>query len=241
MNSMFTVGAATAGLLLQASAASAAVMTYQEDAGGYEHVAAELRETSAAPYYPDGPGFNVGYYDLTTKRMRAVMGFDLTGIPNGSVITSVTLDMVVDHTGGTVPAVNMHAINHATATVDEAEVSWTEIQSGTSWASAGGDYDATVLSSISGWASGVTSVQFASTAALVSAVQASLDGGTPFEFILIAPDAEASNSLNYVYFQSDDHVDPNRHPVLTVGYTAVPEPVSLSLLTLGGLLLFKRR
>jgi hypothetical protein len=49
-----------------------------------------------------------------------------------------------------------------------------------------------------------------------------------------------SNTVHYAQFQSSDYGVDSNHPALQVTY-AVPEPASLSLLALGGLLLIRRR
>lgn len=72
----------------------------------------------------------------------------------------------------------------------------------------------------------------------MSAAQASLDGGRPLELILLSPETEAGSAQQFWRIASDDHPDPLFRPQLVVTFApaevAVPEPTSLTLLGVGG-------
>src|SRR5687768_559772 len=76
----------------------AAVFTYQEGVGGYTHDATQARENEPTNVLGASTTLDIGKIqeappdgDTTNDSYRIYLGYDLTGIPAGSVITSVSL------------------------------------------------------------------------------------------------------------------------------------------------------
>lgn len=245
--------------LAAADPAAAAVIRFQEGAqpaAAYGHVGQDFREGGGTNNgaqllvgnQPPGAGDN--------RNIRGVLAFDLGEIPAGATINNVSLRLVSDGspagTLGGFATMNAHQVtpngNPANA-MAEGQISWTNWKTGTPWTAPGGDYQSTILSSgtvtdadSDNAADAGEAATLASTAAFVSAAQASLDGGFPLQLILIAPTPEANDTNTFVRFRSDNHATAADRPLLTVDYTPVPEPGSAALLaTSAGLLLARRR
>jgi hypothetical protein len=224
---------------------------YQEDVsfgGTYQHLGAELRGSL--------PNHNSGGEPLIrtggSGDLRTALAFDLTGITSDMIITSIRLQMHADSIEGGSPFVEIHRVQHATHSMiegafsgapfseggpDPVGVTWNRVQNDGSsdilWATPGGDFSATVLSSVT-VTSGGASYLFASSSAFEAAAQDALvNNGGLLELILTSP------SSAFVRWNSDDATTAGFRPLLEVSY--VPEPTATALLGLGGLVLLRRR
>lgn len=191
-----------------------------------------------------GPGSNA---------MRGLLAFDLDGLQDAN-IKGVTLKMTIADAGDGAPgAVELHEVTAAlpmtegtgTITVTGDGVTWNTIDGANAWATAGGDFSSTVLSSVPGAGSSGASGDmhvYGSSDAFVAATQAAVDSGSPLELILISPSSEAGGGQNFWRYASDDHATVGYRPMLEIYYT-IPEPGSCLLLVLGGvaLLAIRRR
>ena len=110
------------------------------------------------------------------------------------------------------------------------------------WTSPGGDFLATVLSSIGPDPTGGTAGQvytFGNTLSFVAAAQSALDNSIPLELLMLGPAAEAGGvAQNSFRFASDDHPDVSLRPQLVVEFIPVPEPSGAALGTLAAVLGF---
>ena len=126
----------------------------QEDWNSYQHLGAELRSgvpsgnTSTTDQIITGHSTSSSIGD-----MRAVLGFDLSSIPEGSLITDAHLVMSVkSHTGSDLQEVELWRLQHPTATMDESTVTWNSIRSAVPWTTPGGAADfVTLLETIPGF------------------------------------------------------------------------------------------
>jgi hypothetical protein len=217
--------------LASAGTASAAVVTFNpsKDNTLFESAAGDL--SSGA-----GPDLYFGATSTLAKR-RAVLAFDLSSIPAGSVVTAVTLTLSVTQAplgGGSASTVEVHRVaaswgegassaasgGGATALTDDA--TWLHrFYNTSSWTTAGGDFDAAVLAS-----TGVTGLGAYSwtSAALAAGVQGWVNNpATNFGWILTGGEATAQSARK---LGSRENADASVRPVLSVTYTPVPEPAA---------------
>ncbi|MGB8168532.1 MAG: autotransporter-associated beta strand repeat-containing protein, partial [Chthoniobacteraceae bacterium] len=210
----------------------------QEDLNGYSHRASYLMGNSTAWNHGADPQLRVGRNGNAGQ--RAVLGFPLYGLPAGSVIRSATLDVWTDNTSGvgTVGALELHQLarsffegtgdGSASTNGVGSGVTWTNYNATTPWSTAGGDYAASVLSSVASYDATLPSTQktFASTGSLLAAAQAALDTNTPLELIVLSPSTEANIAANnYTNLKSNDHADATQRPRLTLDFTFNSLPV----------------
>jgi len=224
---------------------------FQEDVlptGSYMHHGSEMRERSGATFGTDS-NIRVGNLDNNAGvgDMRTALGFDISTISDKSVIEEVTLRLTVDSLGGSglIGDLNLHAIlpGDSGENMIEGQTNWANRQSGDPWTTPGGDFDSTVLSSISiGNVTNLSAgdvVVFESTAALVALVQDALDNGDPLELLIIAPDAEAGTTNSFIRWRSDDFGSSTQdlisRPLLSVSYVPTPAALPAGLLLLGTL------
>lgn len=207
------------------SVGSAAVITLQEGLDGYEHVGLDIRGGTGGAN--NSVNLVVGRHTGDPGSMRGVLGFDLSSIPAGSTINSVTLVMTVlsgDGTASNVGTINLHQLTpggSTTNTIVETQANWTLWSTGNSWTTPGGDYGPAIASStVTTYANG-TAQNFAS-AILTETAQSLFDAGSPLQLILISPNAEATGH-HFVRFHSDNSTTQEYRPQLIIDYT-IPEP-----------------
>ena len=223
---------------------SAATISFQEGVnpdGTYLHLAQDFRGSGTTN---NGAETLVGYQSGGVLEIRTVMGFDLSAIPAGSTINSISLLLVSNGSqSGSINGVgtiNLHEVipnGVASNNMVEGQVNRLNWQTGQTWDNILGDYTATAMSSSvlnntnsnSALDAGETAT-FGSTPAFVAAAQAAFDAGLPIEFILIAPTAESTTGAsNFFRFRSDnDNDNINDRPLLMIDYT-IPEPSSAAL------------
>ena len=165
---------------------------------------------------------------------RALMQFDISGIvPVGATINSVSLAMVqtkIGPAGGA--SFELHKLTNdwgegtsigsgggALATTGDATWNYSFYNT-TSWTATGGDFNPTPSAAL--FLSRNGSYTFSSTAALVSDVQTWLNSpATNFGWILLDPVQGPTSARQFGSRESATNT-----PVLTIDYTAVPEPTS---------------
>jgi len=245
-----------AAAVLAAGPAMGTVITFQQNVsptGTYAHLSQDFRGNGATN---NGAQTLVGYQSGGVLELRTVMGFDLSAIPAGSTINSVSLRLVSDGSqSGSIAgvgSVNLHEVvpnGIAANNMVEGQVNENTWQTGSNWTNNLGDFTATPMSiAVLNNANANTTLDagetatFNTTPAFVAAAQSSLAAGLPLEFILIAPLAESTTTVsNFFRFRSDDFTTtPTDRPLLTIDYT-VPEPSSTVALAVGGMLFLSRR
>ena len=193
---------------------------------------------------------------------RALIEFDLSQIPAGSEIESVSLRIMVDRNGtGSSPA-DLALLHRLTADWGEGsadagtggggtqaspdDATWAYRFYGSppavpriDWTSAGGDFVATASGQTA--LSSLGMISFASTAGLVGDVQRWLDDPfSNFGWIMIGDESRDQNARR---FFSRSALGVGDRPLLTIDYTApIPEPSTYVMLLAGlGLLGFLAR
>jgi len=168
---------------------------------------------------------------------RGLIYFDLSGIPTGATITSVTLTMNMSRTISGAANVALHSVNTdwgegtsnaggqegggAASTAGDA--TWIHnFFPGSNWATAGGDFVA--------GASATTSVNAIgsynwSSATMISDVQGWADNSaTNFGWIVIGNESTAGSAKR---FDTHEHPTVANRPTLVIEFTPVPEPSSI--------------
>jgi hypothetical protein len=253
-------------LLMAGLSAFADTISFQEDISpdaSYQCLATYIRDTG------DGNKGEDTTWQLGTTGssiLRCLLGYDISDIPAGSIINSVTVTVSPRHidTNSTDAdyVINVHEVPNHDYT--ESSVTWFNRYMGddeTAWTNPGGDYDSTVLSSLTlnplHWVDGaanpptapaddVTYV-FASSSAFVAVAQDALDNNHRLDMLLkLSSDGEASTTRVLFPFAGDEpqtsvsgsqrKTVQEQAPILTIDYTPVPEPATwllCSVATLG--------
>ena len=238
-----------------------ATISYQKGASpsaGYVSDIVSLNQTTPDTNGVGGGSNFIGHATTGANRaFRSAMGFPLSDIPAGSTINSVTLTLygrgaATAGASSTLYTIELHEL---TGSFTEAGATWNNrfdaAPAGVGgadvvWATAGGDFSPTVLSSLTAAPSGVAlnvAYTFSSTTDFVAAAQAALDGTGTLYMVGLAPLGEVAANETRFNFGSDDFATLAIRPLLTVDYTPIPEPNSVLILGLGmaGLASFQRR
>ena len=202
-----------------------------------------LRETQAGTNQGDtrnlfgGQGTDQGFVTLMHFGLA-----DLVTATGGAAITinSVTLDLGPAMTSGAGLGVTEYDGNlNAYTAFDAATATWSDPDGSAGADATAGGTIGTLLSTGTFTIADTspTTRTFSSTAALVSFLQSAYDGTTDVDFRLGAAD----DSVNAFLRTDAGAVTGTGQATLVVDYTVVPEPGSLALLGLGGLMLVRRR
>jgi hypothetical protein len=182
---------------------------------------------------------------------RGVMGFDVSAIPAGSVVTGARLTLVMDQSGSVATGMSLHRLladwgegtsnaglpggSGASATTGDA--TWLHTFFSTAlWATPGGDFAPGASASTTVAAPGT---YVWSGPGMVADVQAWVDGSAlNAGWLLQAPDATTGMSYR---FASRESAQPSMRPVLEIEYRPVPAPGGLALIGLLALGARRRR
>lgn len=202
---------------------------------GYSHTATFLRA--------DTTTWNSGARDQmlvgkSSTAFRPVLSFDLASLPNRPAFASVSLDLWTTAVG--VGSVGELQLRELTATPTEGTgdgsnaangagtgATWLLRAPAVNWTAPGGDFLATVLSTVAGFSSTEVGTQktFASNLTLTDRTQIASDAGQPLNLIITSPATESGANNNYVRFASDDHGTSAQRPRLNFVLTpGVPAP-----------------
>jgi len=198
-----------------------------------------------------GESLFAGFTMIQTKR-RALLAFDVSAIPAGSAVTSVTLTLHCTRSASGAEPVTLHralASWGEGASVAEGEgglgadaapgdATWLfSFFPGQSWTAPGGDFDASALATTFVAGSGVSYGW--QSAALAACVQSWVDQpATNHGFLLMGNEAAPQTAKR---FASREHATPEFRPSLTVEYTPIPGPGSAAGLAVGAALAGRRR
>lgn len=239
---VMALGAAVAVSL--GSPAIGATMSFQEDVtngGSYQAGAAYIDNNSPDTVFDNASAF-VGAITPSTRITRVLLSFDLSSLPAGATVDSVTLNMKArSEDGSSTSEDHSITLHELTTPFVESEATWNSASTGNAWTAAGGDFDATVLSSVvanpTTLAEGDT-LAFASSPDLVSLAQSVADSDGTI-YLLLDSDSNNDDDRGLFRLWADDlnpdtNPDPSvAHPELVVEFTQIPEPASIVLALFG--------
>jgi hypothetical protein len=163
---------------------------------------------------------------------RVLLSFTLASVTESYTVSAAQLDVWTDAAGtGTVQTLELHALtrnfiegtgNGTSATNGVGTgADWLTHDGTNAWSSPGGNFESTVLASVSGF-NAVTTVNtqqsFTSSPALVSAVTTALTSGTPLNLTILSPLTEPGATNNFTRLSSDDSATLARRPQLTITF-----------------------
>ena len=221
----------------QVTVAVAALLTLalREGLNGYAHVATFLRGDSTNWNSGARDQFLVGRNN--SKGLRPIFSFDLGGIETNASIQSVTLDLWTDATAGigSVGPLELRPLlaSPVEGTGDSGSsssvgagtgVTWFTRTGGTNggdlWLNPGGDFATNVLATLAGYDATIANQQrsIVSTPDLVAAAQAAVSTEEPLNLLLISPTTEVLTSNVLSRFSSDDSLNTEQRPKLTLTF-----------------------
>jgi len=172
--------------------------------------------------------------------MRSLFEFDISAIPAGSSITSVSL--VLNNWDGWAAGTNATLDLHEYGfNIDEDSAPTWNDPDGLGADAAGGTLGTLVSSNFQTWAdNGTGDETWTSTAAFGSAAQSALDGSAPLRLLLKFNDEATANPGGYQYRANESATVADR-PELIVDFIPEPSAFVLSLRAVAGLGFGNRR
>ena len=187
-----------------------------------------IQPSSADSYMNEGAkDTNYGgqtYIEVSSKpsawgNARGILKFDLSSIPSGSTITSVTLSLYLYSTRGYDRTYCLHKV---TKNWTESGVTWNKYDGTNNWTTSGGDYEATASATVTAGAVWNIWVDWSSST-LVSDVQGFVNNpSTNFGWI-IKDQTEGSSNQDWVRFYSKEYTGTTLRPKLAVTYSGEPD------------------
>ena len=184
---------------------------------------------------------------------RGLIAFDLSGIPAGSIIESVTLNLYMTQSVSGASNVTMHRVlsewgegasssgsggagGGSGASAETGDATWLHrFFDTTNWTNAGGDFNAAASATTSVGGAGQYSW---SGAGMVSDVQSWVDNGNNFGWLIKGNENAAGSAKRFA--SREDTSDPEWQPSLSVTYR-IPTPGALGMLAISGLAAMRRR
>ena len=207
---------------------------FRQSFDGYTHTATFIRG--------DSPAWNSGARDQiiagrwNNVPMRLLFSYNLTGLPADATIEAATFELWTDSGGGTGTLGNMElrpllknpteGTGTGTSATEGAGsgVTWQSHSGGSAasdlWTTAGADFGSEVLSSAPGFDATLKNhpILFSNSAAFTAIVENARSAATPLDLLVLSPATEAGTANSISRIVSDDHLDAEHRPQLTVYY-----------------------
>ena len=210
--------------------------SFREGENDYSHTCAMIREDTTSWNSGARDQFLIG---RTSSRLRGVFAFHLPASLPANAVSAVSLDLWTA-AAGSVADLQLHKLlaipteGTGSSSSDSANgagtgVTWTRRTDATqnlNWATAGGDFDANVLSTVTGFTAAGGNLQktFASTPGFVASVQSAISSAQPLGLLLQSPATITNNQL--ARFASDDFATIAQRPLLTISLAGIPLPAA---------------
>ena len=233
------------GLVVGAGqSAEAATISFQEGVsptGAYAHDAVMIRSNQAGTNQNGAGAMFIGLAEVGNEILRGLLEFDVSAIPAADQIDSVTLDLTtlsssagINNVGGAGALTTFNIYTHA-FDIDETTATWNVPGGG---APAGGTLGTFLTSASFDVEQKGQTHTFGDTAAFRTAVADALAGDGILRLIIANNDESNLGTHDFARFEDD--TAGSVAPKLTITHS-VPEPGSLALMGLGGLLIAVRR
>lgn len=171
-----------------------------------------------APSTEYGAAVDLMLNDRLNYTARAILEFDISGLPGGATLSSATLQLYYPTYGGADPnGKTVWAYKLTRTDWIELEANWTKYQTFLSWTSAGGDY---VTSDPSGGSTTFPASYGWMSWAVLAIVQDAYDSSVAAEFLVKFATEGLSSGYSWPRFWSNDYtVDTSLCPKLVIDYT----------------------
>ncbi len=207
---------------------------FRQSFDGYTHTATFIRG--------DSPAWNSGARDQIIvgrwgdEAMRLLFSYDLTGLPADSTIEDATFELWTDSGGGTgtvgdpelrpLIAKPTEGTGTGTNAADGAGsgTTWVSRTGGSAvpglWATAGADFGPEVLSTAPGFDATLQGhpIVFPSSTTFTTLAENARSTATPLNLLVLAPTTESGTANSISRIVSDDNLDADHRPQLTVYY-----------------------
>ncbi|EIP96432.1 PEP-CTERM putative exosortase interaction domain-containing protein [Opitutaceae bacterium TAV1] len=164
--------------------------------------------------------------------LRALLDFDFkdVSLPTNAKFESATLSLYyVKDEGGSSGSLSLSVDVHELKTSFTGSATWLTSNGTDSWATNGGDFDATVLASKTVSASSTSSFQEFTGTGLDTLVETALENNSVVNLLLKASDEMANTDRQLLWFYSDSWLNGVSKAKLTIYYSLVPEPSTYAL------------
>ncbi|MEY3895741.1 MAG: hypothetical protein RLZZ214_1261, partial [Verrucomicrobiota bacterium] len=227
---------------------------FRQSFDGYTHTATFIRG--------DSPEWNSGARDQiivgrwNNLPMRLLFSYDLTGLPADATIEAATFELWTDSGGGTGTVGDLElrpllekpteGTGTGTNATDGAGsgTTWLSRTGGTAipdlWTTAGANFGPEVVSSAAGFDATFQGhpIVFPSSTTFTALAETARSTATPLKLLVLAPSTEAGTTNSISRIGSDDNLDADHRPQLTVYYRGnyAPSPsTGASLSAVAGL------
>jgi hypothetical protein len=221
---------------------------FRQSFDGYTHTATFIRS--------DNPAWNSGARDQiivgrwNNLPMRLLFSYDLTGLPADATIEDATFELWTDSGGGTgtvgdlelrpLLAKPTEGIGTGTSATDGAGsgTTWQSRTGGTAtpdlWTTAGADIGPEVLSTAPGFDATLQGhpIVFPRSTTFTALAENARSTATPLNLLVLAPSTESGTANSISRIVSDDNLDADHRPQLTVYYRGNYAPAPTTGLSL---------
>lgn len=175
---------------------------------------------------PAQPYFGVGQQGAGTLTARALLKFDVSGIPAGAVVNSVLLTLYHESSGvgTTVVQLSVRKLTKSWTAVAANDVTWERNTVSSAWDLPGGDfYTGSTLAYKNCSPANLlgTPEIFTSNGSFLTAVREWISDVSANNGVIVKLNFETTNA--YFYFCSTEHGTAGYKPQLTIDYTPLPE------------------
>lgn len=216
----------------------AATITLQDGVNGYTGGAStHIRSDNPAINYnnysvPAGSQLIIGDTGSTNGVIRGLYSFNLGTLPSNITINSVAVKLTIDVGGsgsGTAFQVDLMDLNRS---FTETTATWNTYDGTNAWTTAGGDFGSLLASTNANTNLMGGSILTFSAATMVSSLQNAINTSSAFNF-MVKISNEVPSVRDILFLGGDTDATISYRPSITIDYTVVPEPTTVTMLMSG--------